>query len=71
LNKLVEIARGGRVSNPIPGSAGPKTGDTPETVEARRTRSAELSPEANMPEFWLDLLLEAMCEQKEFGFERF
>ena len=23
-----------------------------------------------MPEFWLDFLLEAMCEQRGFGFEK-
>ena len=26
---------------PVPGSLGPKTGDTPETAEPRRTKSAE------------------------------
>jgi len=37
LNKPVEIARGGRVSNPVPGRAGLKTGRVPEIADDRRT----------------------------------
>jgi len=62
---LYTIDRGVSVSNPVPESSGSKTGETPETAEPCQTRSAEPSPEADMPEFWLDLPLKAMCEQGE------
>jgi len=55
LNKPVEIARGGRVSNPVPGSAGPKAGSVPDSADDRRTESAVPSLEADMPEVLLTL----------------
>jgi len=51
LNKFEEIARGGRVSNPVPGSAGLKAGVSPEITDARRTWSAEVLPEVAVPDF--------------------
>ena len=62
---MYTIDRGGGVSNPIPGSSGLKTIESPETADDRQIRSANPSPEADMPEFWLDLPLKAMCEQGE------
>jgi len=60
LNKLVEIAKGGRVSNPVPSNAGPKAGRALVVAELRRTWSAEALLVADMPEFSLELPLNAM-----------
>ena len=60
LNKFDGIARGGRVSNPVPGRVGPKAGLAPEIAEARRTGSVEDLPDAVVPELELDLPEEAM-----------
>jgi len=60
LNEFEEIVRGGRVSNPVPRSAGPKAGVSPEIADARRTWSAEVLPEAAVPEFELEEPEDAM-----------
>jgi len=60
LNKFKEIARGERVSNPVPGSAGPKAGVLLEIAHARRTWSAKVLPNAAVPEFDLEVLEDAM-----------
>jgi len=60
LNKFEEIARGGRVSNPVPGSAGPKVGVSPEIAEARRTWSTKVLPDAAVLEFELEEPEDAM-----------
>jgi len=60
LNKFEEIARGGRVSNPVPGSAGPKAEVASRIAEAHRTWSAEAWLVAFMPEFELESPLSAM-----------
>jgi len=57
---LNRIANGGRVSNPVPGNAGPKAGIALVAAELRRTWSAETVPVADMPEIELDLPLNAM-----------
>ena len=70
-NNSVEIAKGGRVSNPVPGRVGPKAGRAPEIEDGCRSWRAELLLEADMPR----LPKEAMCESGKFsglrGFGRF
>jgi len=51
-NNPVEISRGGRVSNPVPGRSGPKAGRAPEFADGRRVWSAEPLPDVDMPD-WL------------------
>jgi len=60
LNQFNEIARGGRVSNPVPGRAGPKAGLAPEIAELRRAWSAEDLPDAAIPVGKIELSKDAM-----------
>jgi len=60
LNKFEEIARGGRVSNLVPGRAGPKAGVSPKIADARRTWSAKVFSDATVPEFELEEPEDAM-----------
>jgi len=60
LNKFEEIAMGGRVSNPVLGSARPMAGVSPEIADARRTWSAEVLSEVAVPEFELEEPEDAM-----------
>jgi len=60
LSKFVEIAKGGRVSNPVPGRAGPKAGLASEISEARQTGNVEDLSDAAVPELEPDLPEEAM-----------
>jgi len=57
---LNEIANGGRVSNPVPGNAGPKAGIVPKETVARCAWRAEGWLVAAVPEFVLELSLNAM-----------
>jgi len=54
------IANGGRVSNSVPGNAGPKAGIALVAAELRWTWSAEALLVADMPEIVLELPLNAM-----------
>ena len=56
----MEIAKGGRVSNPVPGRAGSKAELVPKITEPRQAWSSEDLPDAAVPELELDLLEEAM-----------
>jgi len=68
---LNRIANRGRVSNPVPVSAGPKAERAPEGAVSRRTWRAENLLEAVVPEFELEDPLNAMLTERErFGFER-
>jgi len=60
LNKFKTIAKGGRVSNPVPGSSGMKAEIASEIAEARRIWSAELMLDAVVLELVLDFPLSAM-----------
>lgn len=72
---MFTIDRGGRISNPVPGSAGPKTGDTPDDAEPRRIWSAELMPDFSWnametQRVWFEdegLERESLLEQGIFG----
>ena len=60
LNQFDKIARGGRVSNPVPGRAGPKARLAPEIAELRRVWSAEDLLDAAIPVVKIELLMDTM-----------
>jgi len=60
LNKFEKIARGRRVSNPVPGSTGPTVKVASGIVEARRTWSAKVLSDAAVSEFELEVPEDAM-----------
>jgi len=60
LNQFDEIARGGRVSNPVPGRAGLKAGLATEIAELRQAWSAEDLPDTAIPVVKIELPKDAM-----------
>jgi len=70
LNKFDGIARGGRVSNPVPGRAGPKTGLAPKIAELCRTWSAEDLRDATKPVLKLEVPMNSMRAERDWGLER-
>jgi len=70
LNKFDGITRGGRVLNPVPGRAGPKTGLVPKIAELRWAWSAEDLLDAAMPVLKLEVPMNAMRAERDWGLER-
>jgi len=61
---------GGKVSNPVPGRAGPKTGLVPKIVELRRAWTAEDLPDATIPVLKLEVPTDAMRTERDWGLDR-
>ena len=70
MSKFDERAKGGRVSNPVPGRAGPKAGLAPKIAELYWVWSAEDLPDAAMPVLKLELPTNGMRIERGWGLER-